>query len=113
MRRKLQGPLKRLEESVSNNTNGRATKYFAAAKERTSHSARRVTSKFNVSHGGISNVRKHLAIAKHQQLVKAVGNTWGVLPDVWWNSTHTTCIIFPNSTARRGFVLPEEYSNVP
>ena len=29
----------------------------------------------NVSHGGVSDVRKHLATAKHQQLVKAEGKT--------------------------------------
>ena len=29
----------------------------------------------NVSHGGISDVRKHLATTKHQQLVKAAGNS--------------------------------------
>ena len=29
----------------------------------------------NVSHGGISDVRKHLATIKHQQLVVAVGNS--------------------------------------
>lgn len=29
----------------------------------------------NVSHGGLSDVRKHLATAKHQQLLKAVGNS--------------------------------------
>ena len=29
----------------------------------------------NVTHGGVSDVRKHLANAKHQQLVKAEGNT--------------------------------------
>ena len=59
------GPSKKASISIS--TNGRATEYFAAVKERTLLYAGLVTSISMY----LRDVRKHLATTKHQQLVIA------------------------------------------
>ena len=96
--------LRRLKENVSIRMTDSTMEFFVVLRERAMLYVRLAELLLiNISHGGISDVRKHLATSKHQQLVKAAGSCGDLIRIIPQSPTEDTVtraeVLFANFIA--------------